>query len=82
MMMGGFGMFGWFFGLVFMFFFFALIAIAGVWLLRQITPLGAQPPRAGEQTTSSPVTRQCPTCGRSMQPEWSVCPYDGTPLSG
>ncbi len=81
MMMGGFGMFGLFFGLLFMLFFFVAIGAVGVWVLRQITSTGVQPTRGVGSNISATVSRQCPTCGRSMQPEWAVCPYDGTPLT-
>ena len=43
----------------------------------------------GDQSTSGPVTpaappfpaRRCPTCGRSVQADWNVCPSCGAELS-
>ncbi len=81
-MMMGFGMFGWFFGLVFMFIFLALGAVVVLWLVREIAPglLGNTSTSGRVNVTSSGKT--CPTCGRPVQPNWTVCPYDGTALEG
>ncbi len=81
-MMMGFGMFGWLFGLLFMFIFLALGAVVVIWLVREIAPgLSGSTPRGADPNTSA-TGRACPTCGRPMQVGWTVCPYDGTPLEG
>ncbi len=79
MMMGGFGMFGWFFGLIFMLLFLGIFVLGAVWFVRQLT--GNGPSRSDTGTVYPASGRTCPTCGRPMQPNWTVCPYDGTPLT-
>lgn len=77
---GGFGMFGWFIGLLFTLGLLVVFIVGIVWLVKQVTGnrnvdyrgISGAPPAQG---------RTCPTCGRPMAQEWSVCPYDGTPLS-
>ncbi len=43
-------------------------------------------PRPSHNTAPVPPTppavpRQCPTCGRDIQPGWSVCPFCGAALT-
>jgi len=83
-MMGGFGLFSWLFGLLFSLGLLVLLILLIVWLVRQVTT-----PRGGVGGTSvggshvPPTTpgRTCPTCGRPVGADWTVCPYDGTPLA-
>jgi len=49
--------------------FLVVLALVIVWLVRSLT---------GQTNTSYMLT--CPTCGRPVQPDWTVCPYCGTPL--
>lgn len=81
-MMGGWGIVGWIFGLLFNLGLLALLVIGIVWLVRQVR--GSVSSSQG-QPPANPATsgggRTCPTCGRPMAPEWTVCPYDGTPLA-
>ena len=80
---GGFGMFGWFIGLLFTLGLLALFIVGLVWLVRQVSGKGgAGSTLYGGQSAPPPASgRTCPTCGRPMAAEWSVCPYDGTPLN-
>ncbi len=79
---GGWGMFGWIFGLLFNLALLALLILGIVWVVRQVS--GSRGNTAAS-TTAPPQAqasgRTCPTCGRPMAPEWTVCPYDGTPLT-
>ncbi len=82
MMMGGFGMFGWLFGFLFMLLFLGAFILAAVWLIRQVSAASAgRPDHTGVFPPASSGGRTCPTCGRPVQPGWTVCPYDGTSLS-
>ncbi len=78
----GWGMFGWIIGLLFNLGLLILLILGIIWLVRQVTgPRGS----AGANITPNPPATQpsgrtCPSCGRPMAPEWTVCPYDGTPL--
>ncbi len=81
-MMMGFGMFGWLFGLLFMFVFLALGVVVVLWLVRTIAPNAIGSPASGGHVNLSNPGRTCPTCGRPVQANWTVCPYDGTALEG
>ena len=78
---GGFGMFGWFIGLIFSLGLLVLFVVGVIWLVRQVVgPRGVAttPPARNSEPASG---RTCPTCGRPMAADWTVCPYDGTPLT-
>lgn len=78
----GWGMFAWIFGLLFNLGLLALLVLGVVWLVRQVRGnQGVNVDRILRGNTESPAGRTCPTCGRPMAAEWSVCPYDGTSLT-
>lgn len=81
-MMMGFGMFGWLFMLLFTFVFLALGVVVVAWIVRQIAPGALRLSTGPSHATGQGTGRTCPTCGRTVQPGWAVCPYDGTPLEG
>ncbi|HEY5901636.1 MAG TPA: zinc ribbon domain-containing protein [Anaerolineales bacterium] len=76
-MMGGWGFapFAWV-GMLFMWLipvgFLVLLGLGIAWLVRSLgSPTPPTPPAPG---------RSCPNCGRSVQTDWSNCPYCGTAL--
>ncbi len=75
------GALGWILGLLFMLGVLFLFLMGVMWLLRQTGRSRAvfTPPAATPYT--SQVPRVCPTCGRPMAADWTVCPYDGTILN-
>lgn len=79
----GWGMFGWIIGLIFNIGLLVLLILGIIWLVRQVT--GTRPGTGVGVSSSPPAAppsgRTCPSCGRPMAAEWTVCPYDGTPLS-
>ncbi|MDQ7030067.1 MAG: hypothetical protein Q9O62_09970 [Ardenticatenia bacterium] len=83
MMGGGMGLFGWFFGLIFSLGLLILLGLAIIWLVRQVNPTSGSNAPFGAPPANTAVTggRTCPTCNRPMAPEWTTCPYDGTPLT-
>ncbi len=62
-------------GVVIPLLFFALLAIAMIWLAQQVIRLGG--PGA-----PAPTAARCPQCGRPVQTDWAHCPYCGTALTG
>jgi hypothetical protein len=48
-----------------------LLVLAGSILLRELEP-------EREARGASARAKTCPRCGRPMQPDWQVCPYDNT----
>ncbi len=51
--------------------FLVLCVLAIAWGIRAIGGGGRQ----------SPSSRDCPNCGRGVQPDWTNCPYCGTQLT-
>ncbi len=79
---GGFGILGWFVGLIFSLILIVLVIVGIVWLIRQLSRSGrGNPPISTSRGGPFPPGRTCPTCGRPMAADWTVCPYDGTPLT-
>lgn len=76
-MMGdwGYGTFGWI-GMIFMWLipisFFVLTVLGIVWLVKALT--------GGASGKILPIP-SCPSCGKTVQMDWSNCPYCGTALS-
>jgi hypothetical protein len=73
-MLGGWGFspFGWLFGLTGMLIPLGLLALligGAVWLVQQVA---RSRPAAGQN---------CSNCGRTVQPDWQLCPYCGHSLT-
>jgi hypothetical protein len=45
-------------------------------------PASVQPPAQEAAPEPGAAGQNCPNCGRSIQADWSHCPYCGTPLAG
>ncbi len=70
---------------------FVLLLIVGVPLLIIALVVGgrfasrSRPSADGNRPTAPPATplsaRRCPTCGRTVQPDWNVCPHCGKELT-
>jgi len=73
------GALGWFFALIGLLIplgLLALLILGGVWLFRQVG--GTQGPAGQLLRPTSDKT--CPSCGRTVQTDWQVCPYCGQGL--
>ncbi|HHH41696.1 MAG TPA: zinc ribbon domain-containing protein [Chloroflexi bacterium] len=84
-MMGGWGMtgswgWGWpgfFLMMVFPLGFLVLLILGVVWLIRLAGGIQAGPPAP---PPASPPGKTCPSCGRTVQEDWQLCPYCGESL--
>jgi len=72
-MMGGFGIFWWLLACLIPLGLIALLAGGAIWLLVSAS---------GSQRDIQPLEQHCPNCNRSVQSDWQICPYCGTPLRG
>ena len=55
--------------------------LAGGGLATAWRPRPNDAPAAPPAPTPPAIARQCPACGREVQPDWSVCPNCGAALT-
>ena len=60
----------------------ALLLIVGLPLLIVALVVRGRPPsKGGRPASPRRPARDCPACGRTVQPNWNVCPYCGKDLT-
>jgi hypothetical protein len=49
--------------------------------IQAVPPAPVATPAPAEPASAEAVIRNCPSCGRQVNEDWSHCPYCGSPLS-